>query len=183
MKSIKDNTILNIDIINEELNNAEIHEDYDNPGQFIQTIYLGSILNLTPSGKIYIPWASSTIYGCNKCKGTGQIKNRHSSIKKIAAINRKIRRITNNWIKPYSNLTDKQMNLIDKLRKIQDHYEPMRTCPECCGLGSLEARLDEDWWNQLQRELDTIDAWHHGSDGDGCDIFISRVAADQEETW
>jgi hypothetical protein len=57
----------------------------------------------------------------------------------------------------------------------------MKTCPECDGLGSLEARLDRDWWKQLEIELDEINAWAHGSDGDGCDILISREATEVDD--
>ena len=55
------------------------------------------------------------------------------------------------------------------------------TCPECNGLGSLEARLDEDWWKQLESELETIGAWSHGSEGDGLDIMISREAKTHDD--
>ena len=53
-------------------------------------------------------------------------------------------------------------------------YQPTITCPDCNGIGSLEARLDQDWWDKLESELDTIGAWNHGSEGDGCDVMISR---------
>ena len=173
--------ILNIDEVEKELNKAEPYEDIENKGQFIQTIYLGSILSLTPSGKIYTPFANSNVDLCTRCKGKGNIKNKHKSIKKVDAIDRKIFQVARGWIKPYINLTKHQKQLIDKLRKIREHYDEWKTCPECYGLGSLEARLDEDWWKQLESELEPIDAWYHGSEGDGCDIMISRVAADKTE--
>jgi len=166
--------ILNIDEVEKELNKAEPYEDIENKGQFIQTIYLGSILSLTPSGKIYTPFANSNVDLCTRCKGKGNIKNKHKSIKKVDAIDRKIRRIANDWDKPYATLTKHQQELIDKLRKIREHYDEWKTCPECYGLGSLEARLDEDWWKQLESELEPIDAWYHISESDGCDILISR---------
>ena len=65
---------------------------------------------------------------------------------------------------------------IYKLRKQEKWWEPDITCQECAGLGSLEARLDEDWWKQLESELETIGAWHHVSEEDGCDVMISREA-------
>ena len=173
--------ILNIDEIKKELDKAEPYEDIENPGQFIQTIYLGSILSLTPSGKIYTPWANSNVDLCTRCKGEGKIKNKHGSIKKVDAIDRKIFQVARGWNKPYATLTKHQQQLINKLRKIREHYDEWKTCPECYGMGSLEARLDEDWWEQLESELEPIEAWYHGSEGDGCDIMISRVAADQTE--
>jgi hypothetical protein len=46
---------------------------------------------------------------------------------------------------------------------------------ECAGLGSLEARLDEDFWERMDAELETIEAYRDNSD-DGCDVMISRTA-------
>ena len=171
----KKQPILNIDEVKKELDKAEPYEDIENPGQFIQTIYLGSILSLTPSGKVYTPWANSNVDLCTRCKGKGNIKNKHKSIKKVDAIDRKIFQVARGWIKPYATLTKRQQQLIDKLRKIREHYDEWKTCPECYGLGSLEARLDEDWWKQLESELEPINAWYHISESDGCDILISRT--------
>lgn len=177
----KKQPILNIDEVKKELDKAEPYEDTENQGQFLQTIYLGSIFSLTPSGKFYTTWANSNLEPCMRCKGKGNIKNKHKSIKKVDAIDRKIFQVAHGWAKPYATLTKRQQQLIDKLRKIREHYDKWKTCPECYGLGSLEARLDEDWWKQLESELEPIDAWYHGSEGDGCDIMISRHAADQTE--
>lgn len=181
---IKDRTILNIEQVLKDLGEADVYEDEENGGQFLQTIYLGSILSLTPSGKVYYPFACSNVDKCPRCRGEGTIKNKHKSSKKEDAITRKIDRIANKWTNPYYSLTRNQKRLIDKLRKIREHYQSYNTCPECNGLGSLEARLDEDWWNRLQKELDTIDAWCHGSESDGCDVLISRAcgAAVKEDT-
>ena len=176
----KKQPILNIDEIEKELNKAEPYEDIENPGDFLQTIYLGSILSLTPSGKIYTPFANSNMDLCTRCNGEGKIKNKHKSIKKVDAIDRKIFQVARGWIKPYATLTKRQQQLIDKLRKIREHYDEWKTCPECYGMGSSEARLDEDWWKQLESELDQIDAWYHGSEGDGCDILISRISDAQQ---
>ena len=65
----KKQPILNIDEVEKELNKAEPYEDIENKGQFIQTIYLGSILSLTPSGKVYTPWANSNVDLCTRCEG------------------------------------------------------------------------------------------------------------------
>jgi hypothetical protein len=137
----KGRTILNMKKVKQELDNAEIYEDED--GNKIQTIYLGSILNLTPSGKVYYPFAHSNVDKCPRCEGTGVIKNKNG--------------------KTY------------KQEQQWTHWTP---CTECARLGSLEARLDENWWKQLENELDTIDAFNHGSEGDGCDVMISRVVHD-----
>lgn len=168
----KDRTILNIDQVLKDLGKAEVYEDEE--GNELRTIYLGSILSLTPSGKIYTPWANSNVTPCPQCDGSGKIKNKNKSIKKCKAINKKFKQYNNAWSTKYFDLTQKQQNKILHLIKLKRNFELFIECPECYGLGSLEARLDQDWWNQLECELDQIDAWHHGSKGDGCDIMISR---------
>ncbi len=178
----KDRTILNMKEVKQELDNAEIYEDED--GNKIQTIYLGSILNLTPSGKVYYPFAHSNVDKCPRCEGTGTIKNKNGKKHNFKRANRKhielLKKINeyNNWHEAPKSLKNK----INKAYKQEQQWTPWTPCTECAGLESLEARLDEDWWKQLENELDTIDAFYHGSDGDGCDVMISRVVYDATES-
>lgn len=169
--------ILNLDIIVKLLDEAEVYEDED--GNKIQTIYLGSVLQLTPSGKIYTTYANSNVNLCNRCKGTGEIKNKLRKKKKHEQANIKNQRETQKALDlygNYSNWPEKTKERINKIRRRCQRTDPQLICPECHGLGSLEARLDQDWWEQLKEELDTIEAWSHNSDGDGCDVMISRCA-------
>ena len=163
----RDRTILNMNVVVKELDSCEPYEDPDNEGQWLQTMYLGSILNLTPSGKVYYPFACSNVMGCPCCKGTGEIKNKHRRKKTIARLNKTFRLM---W--PTTHNIEK----LQKMRKQIDWWKPILECPECAGTGSLEARLDQDWQEQLERELETIGAWHHESEDDGCDVMISREA-------
>ena len=72
--------ILDINKVKQLLDNEDIYEDDD--GNKLQTIYLGSILNLTPSGKMYMPFACSNLNPCTKCNGEGVIRNKHGKRKK-----------------------------------------------------------------------------------------------------
>ena len=159
------NRILDINELKEQLDNADIYEDDE--GNKLQTTYLGDIRSVTPSGKVYMPFACGNLEPCPRCSGTGEIKNKHGKRKKHEKILKKFRLI---W-KRIENV-----ELVTKLQKQRDWWSPMSICPECDGIGSLEARLDEDWWNQLEIELDEIGAWSHISEYDGCDILISREA-------
>lgn len=96
---------LNLKEIQRELDLAEIQEDDD--GSRVKTIYLGSILDLSPSGKVWTAWAKSNV-----------------------------------------------------------------TCEE--------AEADVEWFDELEAELATIDAFPHTSEGDGCDIMITQVVEDYE---
>ena len=52
-----------------DLEDLEI--DPDNDG-FIQSVYLGSIISLCPSGKFYTPFANSNVDRCPECEGFGK---------------------------------------------------------------------------------------------------------------
>jgi len=171
-----DKRILDLKVIKQMLDDSEIYEDED--GNELQTIYLGSILSLTPSGKIYTPWASSNVDCCPRCEGTGHIKNPKARTKKYNSIQKQKRELLKNMKRQgYDypmNWPKNALNKLHKLHKNSTRYMKFNDCQECHGHGSLEARLDQDWWEQLERELDAINAWNHGSEGDGCDILISR---------
>lgn len=168
------NKILNIDRIIHDLIRADIYKDDD--GNKLQTIYLGSILDITPSKKIYTIFARSNLNPCTKCNGEGVIRNKHGKRKKYENTRKKRTRLLRTYKKTQHN-----KNKEKKLWKQENQWKQTKTCPECDGLGSLEARLDRDWWKQLEIELNGINAWAHGSDGDGCDILISREAIEVNE--
>ena len=112
-KFVKDRQILNLNQILEDLGKAEVYEDED--GNRLQTIYLGSILSLTPSGKIYYPFAYSNLTPCPRCKGSAYIKNKHRKKKSFERINRIIHSIT--WKTTLWNMTPNQHKKVMKLRK------------------------------------------------------------------
>ncbi len=175
--------ILDIDEIRQRLDEADIYEDYD--GNKIQTVYIGDIRDMTPSGKVYTPFACSNVTPCERCKGTTQIKNKHYKKKKWTKIHNRLNKLTRNAIDIYGFYDNWPKTIIarrKKLKKQEVHWAQYLLCPECRGLGSLEARLDQDYLKQLQSELDEIDAWHHLSESDGCDILISRrIAYEQHD--
>lgn len=175
----KDLKLLDIEKLKDQLDSAEVYEDENDDK--LQTIYLGDIKSITPSGKIYTPWAHSNVDECPHCKGTEKIKNKHGQITKTTRMAKHVWELAGAWKRSYWELTKNQQNKIDKIRKQIEHYTVYIPCPECGGLGSLEARLDQDFWEQLESELDEIKAWYHGSDGDGCDVMVSRAAREQHD--
>jgi hypothetical protein len=160
-----------------QLASAEVYEDED--GNKLQTVYLGDIRSITPSGKVYYPFAHSNVDKCERCNGKGDVVNRTGKSRKEQALRRKefqLIRIAMINGEYYHDWRPRIKAKINKIRNQINHWKKYTTCPECGGLGSLEARLDQDFWEQIEMELDEIGAWHHSSEGDGCDILISRVA-------
>jgi hypothetical protein len=171
----QDNTLLDLVKLQQQLDSAEIYEDGD--GNKIQTVYLGDIRSITPSGKVYYPFAHNNLEYCPHCNGEGYIKNPNCKHKNFKRTYTKAQNLTMTLKAKYGWYHDwpKSSQLkVDKLRNQTDQWKNDLLCPECAGLGSLEARLDEDFWKQLESELDTIEAYHHGSEGDGCDVMVSR---------
>lgn len=167
--------LFNYDELQRQLNESEIYEDND--GNKLQTIYLGSIISLTPSKKVYTPFANSNVKPCPQCKGKGNIPNPNKKKKaynKARKRQRELQLLTINL----SMWTKNQERIMNKCYKQRLQWQETLSCPLCYGECSLEARLDQDWWNQLERELGEINAFHHGSEGDGCDILISRMIGD-----
>lgn len=55
--------------------NGEAGDDErDEDGNPVARIWLGTFFGVTPSGKMYAPWACSNVAGCNGCNGTGEQK-------------------------------------------------------------------------------------------------------------
>jgi len=177
------NQIFDMEKIKKLFDEAEAYED---DGTLIKTIYLGDIRSITPSGKVYTPWAHSNLDACPKCKGNGHVRNPHGKIKDWTIARKKDRQLTINALDNfghYGNWPSSTKKVVQKYRDQQDWWDPWPSCPECAGMGSLEARLDQDWNEQAERELNEINAWMHGSEGDGCDIMASRgVEDDSPET-
>ena len=60
-----------------DLDTAEVQSMGDGDRQ-CKSVYLGSVLSLSPSGKYYMPWASSNVDACPRCKGSGNGKEHNS---------------------------------------------------------------------------------------------------------
>ena len=45
---------------------------HDMEGNKVQSVFLGTVLDLMPSGKFYLPFACSNVAPCPRCKGTGK---------------------------------------------------------------------------------------------------------------
>lgn len=59
--------ILDLHILTKKLEHAEAEYDEEND-VWIKTIYFGTVMSLTPSGKYYTPFACSNVEICESCK-------------------------------------------------------------------------------------------------------------------
>ena len=53
-----------------QIEKAEAYDDMET--NQVQSVFLGTVFDLTPSGKFYLPFACSNVKPCPRCKGTGK---------------------------------------------------------------------------------------------------------------
>jgi hypothetical protein len=53
-----------------QIEGAETFDDME--GNKVQSVFLGTVFALMPSGKFYLPFACSNVAPCPRCKGTGK---------------------------------------------------------------------------------------------------------------
>jgi len=70
-------------------------------------------------------------------------------------------------------------NLI--LRIAGHHY--WHTCPVCHGLGSLEALKDEIWYENAEREMDSVGLSIGSSEGDSTCIVVTQYLEEDEDEF
>ena len=51
---------------------TEAYEDMD--GNLVESVFLGTVFGIMPSGKYYTPWANSNVDACPRCGGGGMSK-------------------------------------------------------------------------------------------------------------
>ena len=164
----------NLHAVRRELDRETWEDDPENPGSQIRRIYLGDIFSLTPSGKMYTPFACSNVDACETCRGTGHVTPRRykrRTQKKHAARHARIMRrfdalygnepakypdpagVSADRGMPSLGLQWRPTNkraafaYIDRQpKRFRLRYLTIGTaCTACAGCGSREAHLDELW--------------------------------------
>ena len=72
MNQDKKSTIFDLEFLKKELKKEVPEYDEMNDQWFVQ-IYLGSVMNILPSGKYYMPFACSNVEICNTCTNAGSV--------------------------------------------------------------------------------------------------------------
>ena len=145
------------------------HERWDEPGQIDGSVYLGSVMSLTPSGKYYMPWACGNVEPCPVCGGSGNNKGIRSLVLGLCKAAR--RAVT----RPYH--CAKRGNLHECHWRYLFHWQG---CETCGSLGSMEAYHDQLWREALEAEAEKHGGWIESGEGDPCDLFFSLVVQEAE---
>lgn len=174
MSTTRERTRVNFDLdqIRKDLD-QEPWEEFEQ-GRDVRRVYLGSWISLSPSGKIYAPFANSNVNGCGGCNGTGKHRAPGSRrvVNKITSHGRQVRRLA---VKRFGYHFEGKWPKIIRVRLDRIHRTSNRLaethCYSCGGTGSREAHLDDLWRNNV---IEAFDAKGMCFDEDGEDLFASE---------
>lgn len=155
--------------------------DQDSYGQ-VRQIWLGTVFGVTPSGKVYAPFACSNVAGCASCQGRGFVYTvKRRVAKRRQAKNAKSR---SRYMKPgplYVHRDRRDRKHAQRMRLYRLANASTRSCTACGGMGSREAHLDELWQEHHEKLFEDYGlSFECGGDGD---YFAAeyRDAPDEED--
>lgn len=162
----------------------EADESTDSYGQ-VRRIWLGTVFGVTPSGKVYAPFACSNVAGCATCKGRGVILTvRERVAKKWSTKHAKARALWQKLGRTWDYGDPPTKPLLAAQRAFHNYQKVTRSCTACGGLGSREAYLDELWQEHHEKLFE--DYGLSFECGDSGDYFAAEYRdtpdEDEEET-
>ena len=147
--------------------NLSEENDYEgaDEGEYRVSHYLGSYI-ISPSGKVYAPWAMSNLTPCPACKGTGRRKPRNEIERLHVA----------DWVRLSVNgqdhmswpgdMTPEWREHIRRVNAVTDVSEDgTLSCNECEGCHFAEAMADSIWANEMSRLAEKRDLYFNEEDG------------------
>ena len=174
--------------------NADAHPDDDR--QMVQSVFLGTVFSIMPSGKYYMPWACSNVEPCEECKGEGwkgMTTCEYCNGKAYRTIKEEVARL-NTWRSGSDHIWFGDQETEESLIANKPSDCPIlnmpegqsfpcscyggevhETCEHCDGLGSREAYLDEMFRDAMEDEASKNDSWVENGEGDPCDLFLCRI--------
>lgn len=163
-KSPRDFVAIDWEKVKADFETAEVREDHD--GFPYKEVYVGTVFQLRPSGKLYMHARSSNVEPCPYCKGKG---------------NYLVKRLGRRVEKKLRNKTDRKF--IKQLKRKNWYrrnyyfcaaYYKGLWCPQCNGCGSREAYLDELWYLKVDKESRAQDCFLAEGEGSASDIMARR---------
>lgn len=149
-------------------------------GREVRRCYLGSWLSMSPSGKIYMPWACSNVDACPVCGGSGDVRNPVK--RRLRAKYRNKAAKLRGWLLRYHGSFiggTWPERLTRRLKRWDELARDTLTCPRCEGLGSAEAHDDEVFNEALEAVLEHEDDLY--IEQDSGDIFVVQYRDTPEE--
>lgn len=138
--------------------------------------YLGSVMNNSPSGKVYYPFACSNVLQCPCCEGRGEIPNPQHDPNMVETAAHTRRQLCEKliehwgayacgkWPAPFSEMAA-------ELQRMSRRHAAHLTCPLCESVGSAEVHQDELWREALESRLEQLGLCLQAGEGDPCDLY------------
>ena len=148
---------------------------------------LGTVMGLSPSGKYYTPFASSNVEPCPGCNGKGRIPNPQADARVFDIAFKLKGELISELVKQYGSPREcwpSSLVLFEEyFNKTMNMTNDTISCPACDGVGSIEARDDEEWSEDLETVAQEYGLSIESGEGDPCDLFavLIREVAEKEE--
>lgn len=132
---------------------SKIDEEHEyesaDPGEYRASVYLGSY-TISPSGKVYMPWALGNLTTCPTCRGTGKRPPRNEIEELFVA---ELRRLSTEEKMDWpGEMTPAWSAYIQRKNAVMDVNEDgTLDCNECDGCSFHEARADQVWATEMSR--------------------------------
>lgn len=165
--------------------NLDYENDYEgaDPGEHRVVVMLGSYA-ISPSGKVYMPWAHSNLTPCPACKGIGRRKPRNEIERIHVAENARLDAGEDGEepVRWTGTMTEQWSTYIDRRNTVVEVWaDGTLTCNECRGCQYAEAEADSVWNAEMERIADERGLSFDQDDGDYYVALYFTVNADEEE--
>jgi len=197
--------------VRELLDSEDWESDDALGGDQVRRLYLGTVFQLTPSGKYYMPFACSNVMGCATCHGTGKVfprsLKRRTHKKMLARHARVMRKFDALYGDAPATYAGSDSDTRPGMPSLVKAWRPTNKraafafidrqpaayrlrylgigaqCLACGGNGSREAHLDELWREKAEKAFEDLGISLEAGDGDPCDLFACeyRDAPDDDE--
>jgi len=185
-------------LVRENVPFLEQYEDEpDENGNIKESVYLGTVFSLTPSGKYYMPLATGNVELCPRCKGSGHARKTAACERCNGTGTQSMADIIRTW-PVYKDATPEEVKA-DMLTSGVFLFVPkdkdeecilcgcngtgivLPSCSYCQGMGSREAFLDSVWQEAAEAEAEKQGCCVESGEGDPCDVFLTRYTEAEEE--
>ena len=168
--------------INNPQDDTNCCEDENNK---IGYAFLGSLIN--PSGKFYLPWASSNLDSCHSCNGTGINAHKTDDCNVCNGTGKRYLKDVETYTAVHEWIKNENIIIYTDFRRLdKDFTYPLyfncnvcngtgkisTTCRQCGGLGSNEAYKDQEFYAALDDIARKYGGYITSGSGDPCDLFF-----------
>lgn len=123
-------------------------------GEYRVSMWLGSQLGIAPSGKFYMPWATSNLKVCSACRGRGKVKARSNIDLLLVEEMKKLE--GEDKIEWPGDITPEWATYIQRknVLVIAGVSSSGVECEKCGGNGFPEATTDAAWYEHMKWEAE-----------------------------